>query len=331
MNTRLLKGIGVAAACMLGGFSMTMPVALAQPVETAAAHDKAWRTHYFGRFQLDLPIDSEVLADYKLYNENVELISQKGKAEINTLVGTYIEELNKGIARGTNSNYERTIELSNGSLLVVSRLKEFYTLRAYLLTSHDTLYQLGTRAISAKGLEGAIKKLAGVSESVFFRDPQEAPPPGTFALESGYSTLGSTQSIEGIFMGAQIAAHPGTFVSLLTQRIVEHEESLIERFDNPTGNLFTNGLFKLTNGTRTLRKRERMIGDIPVEEVAIKAKVDGKLFYTFQVEYKGTLKSNTRPAIELELGTHEVGSDFKSDEEALMFWDRVVESLKPLP
>ncbi len=33
-------------------------------------------THYFGRFQLDLPTGSEIVADYKLYNEKVELVSK---------------------------------------------------------------------------------------------------------------------------------------------------------------------------------------------------------------------------------------------------------------
>lgn len=74
-----------------------------------------------------------------------------------------------------------------------------------------------------------------------------------------------------------------------------------------------------------------MIGNIKAEEVAVAASTDGKTFYNFQVEYEGTLKSNTEPHITLELGTHENGSDFKSDEEALDFWDKVVGSLAPLP
>ncbi|WP_309137581.1 T6SS immunity protein Tli4 family protein [Pseudomonas syringae] len=141
---------------------------------------------------------------------------------------------------------------------------------------------------------------------------------------------GTALSLEGIYMGAQISTHPGTFVSLLTQRIVEHDDTLIKRFENESGGLVP-GMAELLSKTKTLRKRTRMIGDFKAEEVAVTTLIDGKRFYTFQIEYEGKLKSNTRPFIDLRLGTHEVGSDFKSDEEALAFWDRVVDSLRPLP
>jgi hypothetical protein len=184
------------------------------------------------------------------------------------------------------------------------------------------------KSISAKGIDGAINKTRLISESIFFRHPQDAPPQGAFALEAGYTSLGTAQSLEGIYMGAQISTHPGTFVSLLTQRIVEHDDTLIKRFENESGGLVP-GMAELLSKTKTLRKRTRMIDDFKAEEVAVTTLIDGKRFYTFQIEYEGKLKSNTRPFIDLRLGTHEVGSDFKSDEEALAFWDRVVDSLRP--
>ncbi len=74
-----------------------------------------------------------------------------------------------------------------------------------------------------------------------------------------------------------------------------------------------------------------MIDGLEAEEIAIVTLADGKRFYTFQIEYEGLLKSNTTPFVELRLGTHEIGSDFKSDEEALAFWDRMADSLKRMP
>jgi hypothetical protein len=290
-----------------------------------------WDSHYLGRFKLELPTNSKVLADYKIYNEDVELIEKNGKSQIKSTVESHIENLKKGTAKGTSSEYEKTVPLSNGSILVVSRLKEFYTLNAYFLTTNNTLYRMQADAISAKGLDKAIHKIRVMSESIFFRAPQDAPPAGGFALESGYVRLDPEQALEGIYMGAQISTHPGTYVSLLTQQIAEHKDSLIERFDsNKADHLIPGGAGPMSK-THTLRKRERLIGTLKAEEVAVTAVVNGKRFYTFQVEYKGTLESNTKPFIDLELGTHENGSDFKSDEEALAFWDRIVDSLKPLP
>lgn len=290
-----------------------------------------WDSHYLGRFKLELPTNSKVLTDYKIYNEDVELIGKNGKSQIKSTVEGYIEDLKKGTAKGTSSEYEKTVPLSNGSILVVSRLKEFYTLNAYLLTTKNTLYRMGADAISVKGLDGAINKIRMISESIFFRAPQDAPPAGGFALEAGYIQLDPEQALEGIYMGAQISTHPGTYVSLLTQQVAEHEDNLIERFNSNKGDSFAPGGAELMSKTQTLRKRERMVGDLKAEEVAVTAIVNGKRFYTFQIEHKGILESNTRPFIDLELGTHETGSDFKSDEEALAFWDKVVDSLEPLP
>ncbi|WP_072367195.1 T6SS immunity protein Tli4 family protein [Pseudomonas sp. NFACC10-1] len=289
-----------------------------------------WDTHYFGRFKLELPVNSKILTDYKIYNEKVELVSKNGKSDLSSFVDQTIEELKKGTAYGTSSRYEKTIPLSNGSVLILSKLDKLYTFHAYLLTSKNTLYRMLVKSISAKGIDGAINKTRLISESIFFRRPQDAPPQGAFALEAGYTTLGTTQSLEGIYMGAQISTHPGTFVSLLTQRIVEHDDTLIKRFENESGGLIP-GMAELLSKTKTLRKRTRMIGDFKAEEVAVTTLIDGKRFYTFQIEYEGQIKSNIRPFIDLRLGTHEVGSDFKSDEEALAFWDKVVDSLKPLP
>lgn len=304
---------------------------LAQESETNYMTTEKWYAHYFGRFKLEFPANSKIITDYKIYNEDVELIGKNGKSQIKSAVENYINDLKKGIAKGTSSEYERTVPLSNGSILVVSRLKEFYTLNAYLLTTKNTLYRMGADAISVKGLDGAINKIRVMSKSIFFRAPQDAPPAGGFALEAGYIQLDPEQALEGIYMGAQISTHPGTYVSLLTQQIAEHEDSLIERFNGNKGDDFIPGGAELISKTQTLRKRERMVGNLKVEEVAVTAIVNGKRFYTFQIEHKGTLESNTRPFIDLELGTHETGSNFKSDEEALAFWDKVVDSLKPLP
>ncbi|ATV15636.1 hypothetical protein A264_03008 [Pseudomonas syringae pv. actinidiae ICMP 19071] len=303
---------------------------LAQESKKYYMSTEKWDAHYFGRFKLNLPTGSEIVADYKLYNEKIELVSKNGKSDLSSITDQKTEELKKGTAYGTSSRYEKTIPLSNGSVLILSKLDNLYTFHAYLLTSKNTLYSMLVKSISAKGIDGAINKTRLISESIFFRRPQDAPPQGAFALEAGYTSLGTAQSLEGIYMGAQISTHPGTFVSLLTQRIVEHDDTLIKRFENESGGLVP-GMAELLSKTKTLRKRTRMIGELKAEEVAVTTLIDGKRFYTFQIEYEGQLKSNTRPFIDLRLGTHEVGSDFKSDEEALAFWDRVVDSLRPLP
>ena len=307
------------------------PLAAAYGEQEKETAPPQWSTHYFGRFKIDLPTESEIASDYKLYNEKIELISKNAASELPSIINKKTDELKKGMAYGTSSKYEKTVALNDGSVLILSKLGNFYTFHAYLLTSKNTLYRMLVQSISAKGIDGAINKTRLISESVYFRHPQDAPPREVFALEEGYTTLSAHQSLESIDMGAQISKHPGTFVSLLTQRIAERDDSLIKRFENGDWRGFASGKNEVLHRSKILRKRARMIDGLEAEEIAIVTLADGKRFYTFQIEYEGLLKSNTTPFVELRLGTHEIGSDFKSDEEALAFWDRMADSLKRMP
>ncbi|MFJ4445567.1 T6SS immunity protein Tli4 family protein [Pseudomonas sp. NPDC089422] len=293
--------------------------------------DSDWQTRYYGRFKLDLPKNSEDSAYFKIYNEKIDLISKNGKKDINTKTAELIEQLKQGKARGTYSRYEKTITLENESVLIISKLEKLYTFNCFFLTNKNTLYRMTVSALNEADYEGAIEKMKLINNAIKFRSPQDAPPAGAFAIEAGYLKFSPQQPAESVYMGSQIAGHPGTYVSLLTQRVSQLEEPLFARFDKQHTSGISGQISELISNSKTLRKQNRMIGALPAQEIAIMTEVDGKQFYNFQLEYQGTVKSNTLPYLALELGTHEVGSDFKSSEEALAFWDRVVNSLEPAP
>jgi hypothetical protein len=289
-----------------------------------------WRTFYMGRFQLSLPRGSEVSIDYKIFDEKIELLSQNGQSVLPLTIERQINDLQRGVARGTSSKYEKTISLDNGSILLLSRLTSLYTLDSYFLTNRNALYRMMIKRVTPKGVPEAVENLRKLSNSIYSRRPEAAPPHGAFALEAGYSTLPNDQFFESIYMGAQIEGHTGNYVSFLTRSITEREPSLLERFHNKkydsiVGELSNNGHLQ------TLRMNKRMAGGLEGEEIAVSATIEGKTFYAFQFEHGGTLESNTRPYIAIELGTHENGSNFKSNDEALAFWDKLLDSFKPLP
>ncbi|WP_256675130.1 T6SS immunity protein Tli4 family protein [Pseudomonas sp. URMO17WK12:I11] len=324
-----MRSMYKASLTLFALWLLNISVAAANKIEGNAMDDTNWTTHYFGRFEITLPKGSKISADYKIFNENLVLVSKNGRANLPTLVNQKTEELKKGIARGTSSRYEKTVPLDNGSMLLLSRLGEFYTFNAYLLSNKNTLYHLMAKTITEKSIPGGIEKMRLLSNTIFFRHPNEAPPPGGFAIEAGYTTLPNDEFFESIYMGAQISGHPGTYISLLTKGILEKEPTLLQRFDNHE---YDSSLNELANSgrMRTLRKQKRSIGDLNGEEVAISTSIYGKQYYAFQFEYEGTLESNTRPYVAIELGTHEEGSNFSSDDEALAFWDRMLANFKPL-
>ncbi|MFF5864590.1 T6SS immunity protein Tli4 family protein [Pseudomonas sp. NPDC012596] len=286
-----------------------------------------WKTHYFGRFSLSLPKDSEISADYKIFGANIELISKNARSELPNIVNQQIDALKKGTAKGTAHRYQKTIPLDNESTLLLSHLTSLYTFNVYLITNKNTAYHMMVRNISEEGMPTAVERMRMLSDAIYFRHPDSAPPAEGFALEAGYTLLDKTRFYESVYMGAQIKEHSGTYISLLTKGIEEKENTLIQRFEAKQYDASVGDLMKA--GTITvLRKNKRTAREINGEEIALSANADGKKFYAFQFEHEGTIGSNTRPYIALELGTHEKGSDFASDEEALAFWDDVLNSLR---
>lgn len=186
------------------------------------------------------------------------------------------------------------------------------------------------KRVTPNGVPEAVQNMRKLSNAIYFRRPDAEPPHGAFALEAGYSMLPNNQLFELIYMGAQIKGHSGNYVILLTKSITEKELSLLERFeqkecDPAVGELTNNGRLQ------TLRKNKLTAGGIAGDEVAVSAVIDGKTFYAFQFEYDGTLESNSRLYIAIELGNHENGNNFKSNEVALAFRDELLQSFKPPP
>jgi len=289
----------------------------------------AWEPHYFGRFALPLPEKSKVVADYEQIGKKIELVSKNASVDLKKFVAQKTEDLKKGNARGTASRYEKTVRLDNGSVVLVSRLEEFYTLNAYFASNKNTVYYVMVKTLSVKDIPGAIEIMRKLSNAIYFRTPQQSPPHGGFALEEGYTTLPNDKYLEKIYLGAQIYGQQGTYITLLTKTIRRAEQSLLQRFDNRDYDSSINDLAS-TGRITTLRKDSRTLAGIRGEEVAVKTKSGGKTYYAFQFEYAGTPNSNTRPYIAIELGTHEEGSNFKSDKEALAWWDRLLQGFKPL-
>ena len=83
----------------------------------------------------------------------------------------------------------------------------------------------------------------------------------------------------------------------------------------------------LTNST-LIRKGKRIISGMPFEELLLKTKSNGKTLYSFRLEYPGTPESSLEPYTVLELSTVDKGPGFKSDEEAIHFWDEMITSLR---
>ncbi|MFK0310482.1 T6SS immunity protein Tli4 family protein [Pseudomonas sp. NPDC090233] len=77
-----------------------------------------------------------------------------------------------------------------------------------------------------------------------------------------------------------------------------------------------------------MRKGKRNVAGLNFEELLLKTSAEGRTVYAFRLEFPGTPELSLEPYTVLELSTVDGGPGFEGDEQAIQFWDEVVESLK---
>jgi len=258
----------------------------------------------------------------------LELISKNGKRDINKKVDGSISEINK-LHKAGYKEFDRKIPMDVGGVIVVSKLTN-YDFDIYYLTSSNTLYRQTVESISTDAFDRAVGLAKDLNSMIHYRHPDSHPPEGTFAVDAGYLTLPSDKYPEQVSIGLPISTIPGIHVIFDTQVIRKPEPGLIERYEERTGGIVTPMLQKVLTSTKLLRKTKRTVAGLPFEELLQKTRANGRNFYSFRIEYPGTPKSSREPYTVLELSTLDEGETFNNDEDAIKFWDTLVNSIKRL-
>ncbi|WP_313457553.1 T6SS immunity protein Tli4 family protein [Pseudomonas sp.] len=286
-------------------------------------------TFYFGRYSISAPTDgSGIWTSYKIVQKDLELISKNGKRDINKKVDGSISEINK-LHKAGYKEFDRKIPMDVGGVIVVSKLTN-YDFDIYYLTSSNTLYRQTVESISTDAFDRAVGLAKDLNSMIHYRHPDSHPPEGTFAVDAGYLTLPSDKYPEQVSIGLPISTIPGIHVIFDTQVIRKPEPGLIERYEERTGGIVTPMLQKVLTSTKLLRKTKRTVAGLPFEELLQKTRANGRNFYSFRIEYPGTPKSSREPYTVLELSTLDEGETFNNDEDAIKFWDTLVNSIKRL-
>ncbi|MFF5864585.1 T6SS immunity protein Tli4 family protein [Pseudomonas sp. NPDC012596] len=285
------------------------------------------KTFYFGRYALEVPTDGAgIWSSYDVVEERIELLSKNGKRDLPANSNDTIAKINKKHKIGYIDAYDQTIQLDGGGAIIVTKGKK-YNFYIYYLTEKNTLYSQKVESIPFEDFEGAIKIARELNSSLHYRNPAVRPPAHTFAIEAGYMDLPTNKFDEKVSIGLPVSSVPGIHLTFDTQVIGKPEPGILSRFEErSTGALPL--LRNLLSSSSIIRKGKRKVAGLTFEELLIKTKSEGKNVYAFRLEFPGAPDSSLEPYTVLELSTVDGGPGFESDEQAIQFWDEVVESLK---
>ncbi|WP_253206504.1 T6SS immunity protein Tli4 family protein [Pseudomonas chlororaphis] len=306
------------------------------PSSRNPAMDKTgWITHCFGRFLIDLPPQAEIRAGYYLWGDDIEVLDDT-PADLVARINQRELELKSQQHDSKGSMFLRQLDFGTGASGLLSWSSEvsseIYLLDTYLVSQPAWRAYKWTGKVSANRELRAIEMSTTLARDLRSREPNEIPSEPGFCIDRGY-IVGSYFQSERFDIGVTFPEYPGTHFEFTSSTGAE-EDRLLDRASG-----FLAGAARMVLGIETLRKRERG-GAVPADEYLLASTDKGQRIYTFAWEAQGKDGSITEPNISAALGVRERSPDssgklpappFKSDKEALAFWDTIIGSVRLRP
>ena len=294
-----------------------------------------WRTDCFGRFQIALPPEAKIGADYHIWGNNIER-SWKSVASIKQEFDKREQELK---AQRHNSGGQMFVDRAfygNGSESMLSWKRPTSSILmgriSYLVSSDGKVIYKYESEVAPEKRSSSDDYMKYLAKNIRSRQPYAIPTEPGFCLNGGY-IAGNDFRSERFDLGITLPDHPGAHISFYSSTGAE-EDTLLER----TGGFFRNHVMGPVAGLHTLRKGKRNLGPIPGEEYLIVSNAKGQRLYAFKWESQGKNNSLAEPNLSLELNVMGEDDDdtpppkaFKSDEEALQLWDALLNSIRLRP
>jgi len=285
------------------------------------------KTFYFGRFAIEVPTDGlDIWSSYEVVKKRIEFISKNGKRDLAAHTSETIALINKRHTAGYADAYIQTLPLSGGGAVVISKGRK-YNFHIYYLTEKNTLYLQKVESIPFSAFEDAVIRVKELNSLIHYRNPAERPPTKTFAIEAGYMDLPIDKFDEKISIGLPVSSIPGIHLTFDTQVIGKPEPGLLSRFEERSKGALPL-LKNLLASSTVIRQGRKNVAGLPFEELLIKTSSEGKTIYAFRLEFPGTSELSLEPYTVLELSTVDSGPGFQNDEQAVRFWDELIQSLK---
>jgi hypothetical protein len=296
-----------------------------------------WSTQCYGRHLVQLPKETKVGQSHQLWGNAIEL--QRGLAPngVAALVDRRAAELRSKPHKPNGTLLDKQLVLADFSQALVFWASEETQVSQTMETWLSA--PAAGRVWKRSGLLAFNKQATGIEYakslalSIRGRESGDVPRDAGHCIEAGIVGGKEFQS-EGYTVHLSFPGMPRVTMKLFSLVVGKPQQKLLDRAPAGLG-----ALANLASGTRTLRKGERTLNAIEGQELLLSITAEGSRGHYFRWESPGASQSMERPHVAIELSTlsepderGNVGdSFFKSDEDALAFWDAIVSTFRVRP
>lgn len=293
-----------------------------------------WKTHAIGRHLVDLPGDAKLVESWK-YNKNVlEPLPVKSETHFKLIVEQREAELRKAQQKKHGSMLVERVVHAQGSVTLISWSSPtwdgMYWFDSYFFSGSKSLKYSGDVSLDRK--QAALERRERYAQE--WRELRSGEIPEGIGFVAGDMILADKDfNSESWRISIQLANKPDVSLEISSFVVgkVDPEQTLRKRAGGVVAGMLGMGL-----GLARLRNRERPVGPIWGEEILVAGTQNGKRSYGFKWEAPGKANSLAEPQLNigLEVGESAYATNaqsFANDEEALMLWDGIVNSIRLRP
>lgn len=303
-----------------------------------------WQIHCFGRHLLTLPPDANVVDSFTLGGDGVELLSEIKPAQIK-----YVIDVRERGARAKLKGPRKAPDgdmfigrdvLSGGRGELLYVWEDAYSTRgtvqeAYLVPRNSSRVFKVTKRLFMDEHSAGRAWVERIQQALVERGGDDIPQQTGFCIQGGMLSGSKPLDVEGYKLWITFPGLPRVGLEVDSWQVARPtKDTLFSRV--PAG---LSVLVNLASGTSVLRKREVLLGQQTAQEMLLRISAEGKRAYHFQLEAVGVADSATQTRMLFEMSTTNIRDEhghvgdaaFKSDEEAVAFWDAILQSFKVRP
>jgi len=295
------------------------------------------KIHCLGRYLIDINADVTVDANFVYAEGKVETLLNVAQSNFEQLVSTRETSLKDTPHRKGGSMLVGRTELAPNRVLIQS-WSDSTTSKTILVNESliyvpekHTLFLRNTES-DATAQERSIDLGKRIAGSYKYRNPDEIPSGVGFCINSGLIADKhlNTEEVKAAFHFKQ---YPSVSVYLNSYVTGNPDSDLLDRLGGLPASLA-----QAAAGMTNLRRGNHDLGPVKGQELLVRANADGKRSYEFLWESQGRARSIEFPFMSLKLTTTAetnngqiIEAPFKTDEEALKFWDAILQTIKLRP
>ena len=338
MTSVLRRQITLAGLLAASGCAATAPVIEERTKGRTMSQDASpKKTHCLGRYLIDLQADTKISASFVYGKGQVETKTNTSKGTFDSLVAARESALKSARHDKFGSLFVGRTELGSNKVLLDSWKSdantESHANESFIYLPENKVLFTRKTSSDADAHARTVTLAKSIAADYKYRAPDEIPSGVGFCINFGMIADKNLNS-EEVRAAFKFDPYPTVSVYFNSYVTGSPDAELLSRIGGIPASLAS-----AAAGMSTLRKGNRNLGPVKGQELLVRASEDGKRSYEFLWESQGRPNSIEFPFLSIKLTTvaetdkkgQIVEAPFKTDEEALQFWDAIVQTLRLRP